>query len=727
MVSDTYTLIIADAGVSTPADLSVTTAKIVDLNVTTGKIADSAITSAKIANGTIVEADIANSAITSIKIADGTITGTDIATGTITSTNILDGTILADDIAANAIITSKILDQNVTAAKIASKTIVAGNIADATITTTQLATNAVGAINIAADAVTTAKILDSNVTAGKIATDAVTTAKILDLNVTTGKIAASAVTTAKILDLNVTAGKLAADAVTTSKILDLNVTTGKIAADAVTTAKILDSNVTAGKIATDAVTTAKILDLNVTAGKLATDAVTAGKIAADAVTTAKILDLNVTAGKLATDSVTTAKITNLNVTTGKLADNAVDFTKFRTIASKRLIGNAGASTANASEISCTDFGFSLLDDVDASAARTTLGLSSMATQAKNSVDITGGTISGITLSGTSLNVSSATGTLQVANGGTGVASATGSGSTVLSVSPALTTPTFTAPILGTPASGTLTSCTGLPLSTGVAGILPVANGGTGYGSDGISVFKFDTTPASTAANAGEMSWNTTDQTLDLKLSSAVTLQIGQESNLYVHNEDTVTIPNGSVVYISGASGSTPAVMLASNNDASGKKILGIATQAISSGANGYITIQGLVRDINTSSYSTGVALYLGTGGALTQTMPSYPAIAARVAVVVSVNASTGIIYVHSPVLIDNIVVGQFTWSGNVTTGPTQTVTGLTSTANVIIQERNTVSPLSKSYSVVCNTGTFVPYSDAGASMNGKFFSYIAFL
>ncbi len=133
--------------------------------------------------------------------------------------------------------------------------------------------------------------------------------------------------------------------------------------------------------------------------------------------------------------------------------------------------------------------------------------------------------------------------------------------------------------------------------------------------------QLDTTSDNTYS-LGKFYWNETKGTYDFGLKNNVTLQLGQEQNVYGKAYSAIT--NGQLVMYRTSQGGhilfEPAnfTQLSSNPDL----IIGVATQDIALNDFGYITTFGEVNTLNTSSFADGNTLYFGSGNVLQNTIPS---------------------------------------------------------------------------------------------------------
>lgn len=85
-----------------------------------------------------------------------------------------------------------------------------------------------------------------------------------------------------------------------------------------------------------------------------------------------------------------------NGQTFTIDNTAVTYAKIQNVsATDRILGRSSAGAGVIQEITCTSAGRALIDDADAAAQRTTLGLGTIATQASSSVSITGGSLSSV--------------------------------------------------------------------------------------------------------------------------------------------------------------------------------------------------------------------------------------------------------------------------------------------------------------------------------------------
>ncbi len=165
---------------------------------------------------------------------------------------------------------------------------------------------------------------------------------------------------------------------------------------------------------------------------------------------------------------------------------------------------------------------------------------------------------------------------------------------------------------------------------------------------GVNGLTFNTSPTSPPTAAGAMAWDNGDGTPYVVLNANTSLQLGQENIARVYNGTGSTIAKGSVVAVSGAQGQRPSVVLAdADSEALSAPTLGIATEAIANGAEGFVCTFGLVRGLNTSAFTAGAPIYLSsTAGAFTATKPVAPQHIVALGWVISVNASSGEVFVN---------------------------------------------------------------------------------
>jgi hypothetical protein len=254
---------------------------------------------------------------------------------------------------------------------------------------------------------------------GNLSSEAITSIHIGVLAKTNNSIPTGVIATANIADGAVTLAKLGADSVNGTKIAD----------DAIDSEHYTNGSIDTAHIAADQIVGSLIADNAIDSEHYTDGSIDTAHIAADQITNAKIADDQIDSEHYVNGSIDTAHIADSQITSAKIADGAIlnaDINASAAIAATKIhdgtisnteFGHLNGVTSNiqtqldareAANANITAIGALAKTDgniivgngstwvaENGGTARTSLGIGTIATQAANSVSISGGSITGL--------------------------------------------------------------------------------------------------------------------------------------------------------------------------------------------------------------------------------------------------------------------------------------------------------------------------------------------
>jgi hypothetical protein len=148
-------------------------------------------------------------------------------------------------------------------------------------------------------------------------------------------------------------------------------------------------------------------------------------------------------------------------------------------------------------------------------------------------------------------------------------------------------------------------------------------------------------------------WSEDNQTVNINMNESVTQQVGQEMYYQVKNQTGGTLLNGRVVAAAGTVGNSGRILIdyaIADGSIPNKYVMGVLTQDILDGEDGFVTEFGLVSGIDTTgssfgeTWSNGDILWLSdtTPGALTKFEPEAPNLKILLALVINADVNGSI-------------------------------------------------------------------------------------